>query len=380
MRVKIDIDTRTFVRFVLVLIAFGIGILAVYQLRSPLTIIGISLFLALALSLPIKWIARHIPGDKEHRVGATAIAYFIVMTILAGVFLLIVPPVIEQSSKFAQTVPSLIDQVGNQRQIFDEFIQQYGLQEQFDQAIDNAKSQASSFATNVGGVLVNGVGATLNGVVNLLFVLVLTFLMLVEGPAWLRRLWGMYQDEDKLERHRNLVYRMHRIVTGYVNGQLIVASIAAVGTLIVILILSAMFPLPANLAIPLAVIVLISGLVPLVGATIGAILVSLILALNSLPAALIFAAYFVVYQQIENNFIAPTIQAKTVEVSALTILIAILLGVSLMGLLGALIAIPLAGCIRVLVKDSIEHNRKIRTEKAKSPLKKLTAKLRGTQE
>lgn len=377
MRVKIDIDTRTFVRFVLVLLAFGLGILAVYYLRSALTIIGISVFLALALSLPINWIARHIPGDKEHRVGATAIAYFIVLTLLSGVLLLIVPPVIEQSSKFAQTVPALIDQVGDQRQVFDEFIQQYGLQDQVDQAIINAKSQASSFATNVGGVLVNGVGATLNGIVNLLFVLVLTFLMLVEGPMWMRRLWGLYKDEEKLERHRNLLYRMHRIVTGYVNGQLIVASIAAVCTLVVMLVLSAIFPLPANLAIPLAVIVLIGGLVPLVGATIGAVLVSLILALNSLPAALIFVIYFIVYQQIENNFIAPTIQAKTVEVSALTILIAILLGVSLMGLLGALIAIPVAGCIRVLVKDSIEYNRKLRVENAKNPLKKLTAKLKS---
>ena len=379
MRVKIDIDTRTFVRFVLVLIGFGLGILAVYYLRSALILIGISLFLALALSPPINWIARHIPGDKEHRVGATAIAYFIVVTLLAGVLLLIVPPVIEQSSKFAQTVPSLIDQVGDQRQVFEQFIKQYGLQDQVDQAINNAKSQASSFATNVGGVLVNGVGATLNGLINLLFVFVLTFLMLVEGPMWLRRLWGLYQDESKLERHRNLVYRMHRIVTGYVNGQLIVASIAGVCTLVVILVLSAIFPLPANLAIPLAVIIFIGGLIPLVGATIAAVLVALILALNSLPAALIFAVYFIVYQQIENNFIAPTIQARNVEVSALTILVAILIGVSLLGLLGALIAIPVAGCIRVLVNDLIDHNRKVRSETTKNPLKKLAAKLKSAQ-
>lgn len=379
MRVKIDIDTRTFVRFVLVLIGFGLGILAVYYLRSALILIGISLFLALALSPPINWIARHIPGDKEHRVGATAIAYFIVVTLLAGVLLLIVPPVIEQSSKFAQTVPSLIDQVGDQRQVFEQFIKQYGLQDQVDQAINNAKSQASSFATNVGGVLVNGVGATLNGLINLLFVFVLTFLMLVEGPMWLRRLWGLYQDESKLERHRNLVYRMHRIVTGYVNGQLIVASIAGVCTLVVILVLSAIFPLPANLAIPLAVIIFIGGLIPLVGATIAAVLVALILALNSLPAALIFAVYFIVYQQIENNFIAPTIQARNVEVSALTILVAILIGVSLLGLLGALIAIPVAGCIRVLVNDLIDHNRKVRSETTKNPLKKLAAKLKSAE-
>lgn len=379
MRVKIDIDTQTFVRFMLVLIAFGVGILAIYQLRSALTLIGISLFLSLALAPPVNWIARHIPGDKDHRVGATAIAYFIVITLLAGVLLLIVPPVIEQSSKFARTVPSLIDEVTGQRAVFDDFIHQYNLEDQVDQAIENAKSQASSFAANVGGILVNGVGATLNGVINLLFVLVLTFLMLVEGPSWLRRVWGMYRDQEKLERHRSLVNRMHRIVTGYVNGQLIVASIAAVCTLVVILILSAIFPLPANLAIPLAVIVFIGGLIPLVGATIGAVIVSLILMLNSIPAALIFAIYFVIYQQIENNLISPTIQAKTVEVSALTILVAILIGVSLLGLLGALIAIPLAGCIRVLINDAVEHNRKVRAEKEKNPVKKLASKLKAAQ-
>lgn len=379
MKVKIDIDTRTFVRFVLVLLAFGLGILAMYQLRSALTLIGISLFLSLALAPPVNWIARHIPGDKDHRVGATAIAYFIVITLLAGILLLIVPPVIEQSSKFAKTVPSLIDQVASQRAVIDDFIEQYNLQDQVDQAIKNAKAQASSFAADVGGILVNGVGATFSGIINLLFVLVLTFLMLVEGPAWLKRIWGLYRDQAKLERHRSLVNRMHRIVTGYVDGQLIVASIAAVCTLVVVLILSAIFPLPANLAIPLAVIVFVGGLIPLVGATIGAVIVSLILALNSIPAALIFAVYFIIYQQVENNFISPSIQAKTVEVSALTILVAILIGVSLLGLLGALIAIPLAGCIRVLVADAVEYNRKKRAEKEKSTVKKLTSKLKAAK-
>lgn len=375
MRVKVDIDTRTFVRFILVVLGFGAIILALYMTRSALVLILISLFLALALSPPVNWIARHLPGDNDHRVGATAAAYLIVVSLLVGALVLIVPPVIEQSSRFASTVPGLIDQVSNQRGAIEDYINQYGLSEQVDQAIENAKSQASSVAANIGGIVVSSVGATLSGLVNLLFVLVLTFLMLVEGPSWLKRIWGLYQDPERLERHKGLIERMYKIVTGYVNGQLLVALIASLLTLIAILILSAIFPLPANLAIPLAVIIFISALIPLVGATIGAVLVSLILALNSFPAAIIFVIYYIIYQQIENNLIAPFIQSKAVELSALSVLVAILIGITLFGLLGAIIAIPVAGCVRILLNDYLEHSRKVRTEKSKNPVKLIKAKL-----
>lgn len=380
MKVKIDIDTSTFVRFILVVLGFGAIILALYLTRSALVLIFISLFLALALSPPVNWIAKHLPGDKDHRVGATAVAYFLVVTLLAGALVLIVPPVIEQSSRFAKTVPGLIDQVVAQRGAAEGFINQYGLGEQVDTAIENAKAQASSFAANVGGILVTGVGATLSGLVNLLFVLVLTFLMLVEGPMWLKRIWGLYQDPELLERHKALTERMYRIVTGYVNGQLLVASIAALATAVVVLILSAIFPLPANLAIPLAVIIFVFTLIPLVGATIGAILVSLILMLNSIPAALVFAIYYVIYQQIENNLISPTIQARAVDLSALFILISIIIGVTLFGLLGAIIAIPVAGCLRVLLQDYLEHSSRVRAKKSRNPVKLIKTKLEKASE
>jgi len=366
MRVKIDIDTKTFIRFFLISLAFGLGILVVYFAKNALIILGISLFLALALNPPVSWLARHFPGKKERRVGATAVAYVAVVAVLAGVIFLLIPPVIEQSTKFAKTVPSLIDQVTTQRVVFDDFIDRYNLQDQVDSAIENAKSQAASVATNIGSVLVNGIGVTLNGLLNLLFILVLTFLMLIEGPMWLKRIWGLYQDPEKLERHRNLVSRMYRVVTGYVNGQMLVAAIAATCTLVVVLILSAIFKLPANLAIPLAAIVFIGGLIPMVGATAAAILVALVLLLNSIPAAIVFVIYFIIYQQIENNFISPVIQSRAVELSALAILAAILIGITLFGLLGGLIAIPVAGCIRVFTLDYQEYSRKKREAKEKN--------------
>jgi predicted PurR-regulated permease PerM len=374
MKVKIDIDTRTFVRFGLVALAFVTGILAIYYSRHALILIGVSLFLALALNPPVNWLAKHLPGKKQGRASATAVAYLAVLILLGAVVFLIVPPVIEQSSKFANTVPSLIDQATQQKDVFNNFITKYNLQDQVNHAIDNAKNQASSVAAHIGEILVNGVSTTLNGLLNVLFILVLTFLMLIEGPLWLKRIWGLYQDPVRLERHRNLVQRMYRVVTGYVNGQMIVAAVAATCTLVVILILSAIFPMPANLAIPLAVLVFIGGLVPMIGATISAILVAIILALNAFPAAVVFLIYILVYKQIENNFISPVIQSRAVELSALAILTSILIGVTMLGLLGGLIAIPIAGCIRVLVIDRLEHDRKVREKKSLNPFKKSASK------
>lgn len=373
MKVKVDIETKVFIRFVLVVLGFGLTILAIYQTRSALVLLVLSLFLALALNPPVSQIARRLPGNS--RVGATAIAYLVVVTVLSGFLILIVPPVIEQSARFANTVPSLIDDVAENRTVFDDFIQRYGLESTVDDSIEGAKSQAASVAANLGNTLVGGVGSLLGGIANLIFILVLAFLMLIEGPMWMKRLWGLYRDPVQLERHRSLVKRMYRVVTGFVNGQLAVAAVAAAATLILLLTLSVTLDLPANLAVPLSVIIFFTGMIPMIGATIGAVLVTLVLLLNQPTAALIFLIFFVVYQQIENNFISPTIQAKSVELSALMILTAVLIGISLGGLLGGVIAIPVAGCLRVLLVDRLEHAKSAR--ETKNPVKKVLKKAKA---
>lgn len=375
MKVKVDIDTKVFIRLVLVVLGFGLALLAIYKSRGALTLIVMSLFLALALNPPVSKISKQLPSNS--RVGATALAYLVVLVLLGGFLVLIVPPVIEQSAKFANTVPGLIDDAYSNRYIFDDFIQRYDLEETVDNAVESAKAQAASVAANLGNTLVSGFGTLLGGVANLLFILVLTFLMLIEGPAWMSRIWGLYDDSEKLERHRTLVHRMYRIVTGFVNGQLAVAAIAAVASLIVLLTLSVTIGLPANLAVPLAAIVFIFSMIPMIGATIGAVLVGLVLLFNSPMAALIFIIYFVVYQQIENNFISPTIQSKSVEISALIILIAILIGINIGGLLGGVIAIPVAGCLRVLFLDQLEQSRKKRLKEDTNPVKKLIKKAKA---
>ena len=375
MKVKVDIDTQVFIRFVLVCLGLGFALLAIYKSWSALVLLSVSLFVALALNPPVSQLAKRLPGNS--RVGATAIAYLAVVVFLGGFLVLIVPPVIEQSARFADTVPGLIDKVSEQRTVFDDFIQRYGLEQTVDDAVESAKDQAASVAANLGNTLVGGVGSLLGGLANLLLVLVLAFLMLIEGPNILRRIWGLYENPVQLHRHKALVQRMYRVVTGFVNGQLAVAAIAGICTLVVLLTLSATLGMPANLAVPLSVVIFVCGMIPMIGATIGAVLVGLVLLLNSPTAAIIFLVYFVVYQQIENNLISPTIQSKSVELSALAILAAILVGITLGGLLGGVVAIPIAGCIRVLLLDQLELARMKRQELEQNPVKKLIKKTRS---
>lgn len=375
MKVKIDVETQTFIRLGLVILGFVFAIFLLIRARQPLTIIAVALFLALALNPPVSYIARKLPSRS--RVGATALAYVTVLTLIGGVLFLVIPPLVEQSSKFASTVPQIIDTASAQRGIFNNFVTQYGLEEQLTASIESAKQQASSVAQDLGGLLVAGVATVFNGALTTLIVLVLTFLMLIEGPMWMKRIWGLYQDQALLDRHRSVVQKMYRVVVGYVNGQMLVALIASMATLVSILLLTLVMNLPGNLALPLAAIVFLTSLVPMVGATIGAIIVTLVLLLNNVTAAIVFLVYFIVYQQIENNFISPTIQSKKVELSALSVLASILIGVSLFGLLGGIVAIPIAGCLRVLLVDYLDHAAEQRDEKSsKNPISTIMRKVK----
>lgn len=377
MKLKIDIETQTFVRFGLVILGFVGALGAVYLARSALLLILIALFLALALNPPVTWLARRMPGKS--RMGATALSFLMVVGLIGTVSFLIVPPIVEQTAKFTATVPSLIDKATSQRDVFSNFINQYQLQSAVDEAISNIKTKAADASAQMGGVLVGAVSGTIAGVVNLLFVLVLSFFMLVEGPYWMKKIWALYDDVDRLEEHRNSVEKMYRVVTGYVTGQITVAAIGASATFLVLLIMSAIpsLSVPPNLALPLAVVAFVLALIPMVGTTISGILISLVLLLNSAWAALIFGTYFIVYQQLENNFIAPPIQSKSVQLSVLWILMAVIIGSSVFGLIGGLISIPIAGCLRVLLVDYLDHAKRMRAKDAKKGrlprlIKKLT--------
>ncbi len=372
MKVRIEIDTRTFIRFWLVIFAIVAFAALVYSAQHALVILGTAFFLALALNRPVSALANILPGKS--RVGGTAIAYVIVV-ILLGLFVsFVVPPVIEQTAKVVGTIPAIVDQVQGQWEGLHNVVHHYGLESQVEQALNSFKDNAANWAASIGTSALSSVGSLVGFVTSLFLVLVLSFLMLIEAPYWLKNLWSIYNDEERMEHHRTLATKMYNVVTGYVTGQLAVSGIGATFAGLVVFVMSFIFDVPHNLALPTAAIAFLLSLIPMFGATIGGVLICLLLSFNDLTAALVFAAYFVIYQQVENNFISPTIQSKTVELSALAILVSVTIGLYLFGVAGGIISIPVAGSIKVLLEDYLVRAKKNRKESEK-PLHKLVKKL-----
>lgn len=377
MKVRIDIDTSTFVRFWLVVIAFVFAIFMIYMARTGLIVVASAAFLALALSEPVNFLRRYMPGRS--RIGATAAAFLIVIVILAAFLALVVPPIVEQTAKVINSVPQLVDTATQQWQGIGNLIQKYHLESQVDQAVLSIKEGSSAWLSNTGQNLISSVGSVFSTLGMVFLALVLAFLMLIEGPAWLKRIWSLYRDQDRMESHHDLAQRMHHVVSGYVTGQLAVSGIGALCAGAMVFILSLFIAeVPGNLALPTIAIAFLFSLIPMFGATLAGILVSLLLAFNSVPAGIIFAIYFIVYQQIENNFISPTIQSKYVQLSPLTVLVAVTIGLYLFGLAGGIISIPIAGCIKVLIEHYLEVSRKKRATNRK-PINKLIKKLQDNE-
>jgi len=372
MKTRIDIETQTFVRFWLVVIGFGVAILALYNARVALIILGVSFFLALALNSPVSKISKILPGKS--RVGATAISYVLVVVLLGAIVTLVVPPIVQQTAKFVQTVPTLIDNASTQYGGVNDLITKYNLQPQVDQAVNSIKANTSSWAGNVGQTVVSGVGSLFAFFTALILVLVLTFLMLIEGPMWMQRIWRLYDDKRKMAMHKRITSRIYGVVNGYVTGQLTVSAIGATAAGLVVWILSFVFPeIPGALAFPAAAITFVLSLIPMFGATIGGVIIAILLFFNAPWSALVYGIYFIAYQQLENNFISPHIQAKKIELSALAVLGAVTIGLYMFGVVGGIIAIPIAGTIRVLLDEYLNHTTQERLEK-----ERLTAKLAKT--
>ncbi len=356
MKVKLEIDTKTFVRFWLVVIGFALTLYLVYSVRGALFIIGAAIFLALALNTPVTKLAKRLPGKS--RVGGTAISYVAVVAFLVSFILLVIPPIIQQTAKVAETLPSLVESATQQYDGIQTFIDKYNMQPQVDSFVTSIKESSSSFAKNFGTSLITGIGSVITTFGTIVMVLALSFFMLIEGPLWMKLIWSSYDDIKKMKYHRTVIKKMYDVVNGYVLGQLSVSSIAGVFAGLSVFVLSMFSNVPANFSIPALAIIFVLSLIPMFGETIGAVIIGLVLAINDPTAALVFFVVFISYMQVENNYIVPKIQSKRLDLSALFVLVAVIIGIFLFGIAGGIISIPIAGCIKVLLDEySTRHLR-----------------------
>ena len=178
----------------------------------------------------------------------------------------------------------------------------------------------------------------------------MTFFMLLEGPSWVERLFGLMRPQSQ-KRWRAVGHDIYRTVGGYVTGNLLISLIAGVSTAIVLLIMGVPY------WVALGLIVGILDLIPLAGATIAGIIIAVVAFLHSIPAGIVVVVFFVVYQQVENHLLQPVVYGRTVQLSPLVVLISVLIGAELAGVLGALAAIPVAGTLQVILVDFLRRRR-----------------------
>jgi predicted PurR-regulated permease PerM len=330
---------RTVVRIVLIIVAVAVCLYLLYQVRRPLTWIFIAAFLAVALSGPVDRLARHM------RRGIAIAAVFVgLLLVPIALIALIVPPFITEGNRFAENLPKYSRQVteyvqDNER--LRELNDDYDITQKLQEEADQLPSKLGGAATTLRDVGI----AVVNSLFALITILVLTAFMLGSGRTWVDTALRLRPPEqrERLERSLN---RIAHAVSGYVAGALFIAFVAGVSTYVMLTILGVPF------RAPLAVVAGLFSLIPLVGATIAAVLIGVVTLFENFPTAtIVWAIWAIVYQQFENHVIQPQVQRRTVDVHPFVTIVAVLIGSTLLGVLGAVLAIPIAASIQILLRE-----------------------------
>jgi predicted PurR-regulated permease PerM len=333
---------REIVRVVLIVVCVAIVLYLLFLLRRPITWLLVSIFLAVALSAPVNVLAR-----RMRRGLAVTVVYLCLLAVPILLIALIVPPLITEANNFADNVPRYARDVT-------EYVRENDRLRELNRDYDitsRLEEEAGKLPERLGGAAgtLRDVGfGIVNSAFALITILVLTAFLLGSGRTWTDAAIGMRPPEQR-ERLRRSLDRMAQAVGGYVAGALTIALIAGITTYIVLSILGVPF------GAPLAVIAGLFSLIPLVGATIAAVLIGVVTLFENFPTAtIIWAIWAIVYQQVENHLIQPQIQKRTVNVHPFITIVAVLFGATLLGVLGALVAIPIAASIQILVREWVD--------------------------
>jgi predicted PurR-regulated permease PerM len=320
----------------------GLGLLLAYaaflgirNAASILILIFIAMFLAVGLNPAVVRLQRwHVP-----RGGAVAIVALTLVALLAGGIIALIPPLVTQTTQLVQNVPDFIQSL-QRNQTVNDLVVRYDIVERVRSVVN-----AGTITNALGGVL-GGAKLLFGTIFNVLTVLVLTIYFMAAFDRIKSAAYRMV-PASRRERVEMLGDEILAKVGAYLVGALAIAVLAGVSTWIFALIVGLAYPFA------LAVVVAICDLIPQIGATIGAVIVSIVGFATSLTAGIACIVFFVVYQQVENYLIYPKVMKRSVEVSDVAAVVAALVGVGLFGVLGALIAIPMVAAVQLILREAV---------------------------
>lgn len=341
----VDLRARTILRVLGLAIAVAILLEVIWISRHVLTWVVIALFLALALDPFVSWIERtwHVK-----RATAIGLAYLVLLLVVIGIGWTFVPKLASEIDGLAKALPGYVYDLTHGRGRLGFLERKYHVVEKVRVQVKNGGTAKLLGFSGAAVAVTKSVLTVIAATVTIVF---LTFFMLLEGNAWMERLYGLLPERSQ-PRWRQVGHDIYKTVGGYVAGNLLISLIAGASATIVLLIMGVPY------AVALGLLVAILDLIPLAGATIAGIVVATVAFLHSIPAGIVVVVFVIVYQQIENHLLQPVIYGRTVQLSPLAVLISVLIGAELAGILGALAAIPVAGSIQVILRDSLAQRRR----------------------
>jgi predicted PurR-regulated permease PerM len=340
-RVVVVFHPRSILTALGVLLAVVAAVEFMLLAQAGLTLVMIALFLALALNPAVEFLQRH----GLRRGMAVGAVYVVTLAFFALLGLVFIPPLVDQITKLGNALPSLVDDLTKGHGPLGFLERKYHVVERVRSATQG--QSAGGLLGQAGSALtaVKGIAATVIGSIVIAF---LTFFMLLEGPEWRRRCTELIP-----EPHRDAVERVgagvYRAVGGFVTGNLVASLLAGLFATIIMLVTGVPY------AVPVGLFVAIIELVPYVGPLVATIVVTAVALTVSVTTALVALGLLLAYHAIEGHTLRPFLYGRAVKLSPLAVLVAILLGTEIAGVLGALIAIPVAGSVQVIIQELVQR-------------------------
>ena len=355
----IETDLKTFIKFWLVPVGIVLTLFFVYKAVTGLIIVGASIFLALALKPLVHrvniFFTKLFGRDKKHQTMSAVMAYLIVVLVIGAIIAIVGPVVVNETAKFVRNFPDTFEKTFGGWDGVNSFGKNIGIEDLHTEITNAMSSISNNLLGFLGNNLVSSVSGVADIVMKIVLVLVLTLLFLLEGPEMMDELWhtlGSSKEEgDRASVIRDTITKMTNVVSTYVSRQVIVAMIDGLASGLIVFVLSWFLDIASSLAVPMGMITMLFYLIPMFGQFIGGTLVTVLLFFSSPIAAGVFGVIYIIYAQIENNIIAPKIQGSALKLQPVMILCAVTIGMYMLGLIGAIVAIPIAGCIRVLIDE-----------------------------
>lgn len=342
----VTVQPRTVFLVLAITVLMGLVLLLGYLAWQVLSWILIAILLAAALNPAVEAVERR----GLTRPWAAAIVFAIALFLVTGLGFLVVPPLVAQVGDFINAVPDFIDDITAGRGPLGFLQDDYQIVDRIRAAIER---EGPAGVLGLSEPVLDAVRSVITAVVGVVTIIFLTFFMLLEGPRTIDRILGLLAPDTRV-RYERVGRQIYRTISGYVSGNLLISLIAGVVSTAVL------FAVGSEYAVALGLLVAILDLVPLAGATVAAVVVSTVVFIETdWIRLLVVIGFFVAYQQLENHVLQPLVYGRTVELSPLAVLCAVLVGANLAGILGALLAIPVAGSLLAVGRELLLYRKEL---------------------